>query len=600
MRLAFRTILILVLSYGLAVFGLFLLVDHMLEKTAWKIMEQTTQVLGSEIGSALTDPILQKLLSGRRGELRQLSETVFELVRRSEMVRSATLVDAEGEAVAVTGTSPSAKPLPTAGELFATDLRPRLVSTPGRSLSAGYFLLDVPLVLEGKPMAYLRLTLGSSRIGDLYEESRRVLLLGAGASLLLIGALGFGLHLQIARRERLVVRTLEGALEGKSLSIPRGEDDLGIVADMAGRLGAALHQERSLRSAAQQSMAQLEQLLEVGVVLADADGSLLFAGSEARELLALTGAEEDAQRWNQTLTTLRPGLHRARDGKDRVHVDLEGGGPTGRLPLRCHIHAIGQQDSGGYIVLVRDRSVLLALETDLRQAVQLRGLTRLYRGVAHDLKAPLNAMVLNLELLKQSLSAPQTADPEERSRQRGKVEIVEEELARLGRALETLLSQTAPARPLSESERFDLRALVEETERLLAPQARQQHVDLRVEAPSAEIMVTARRDALKQAILNLAINGLEAMPQGGALSLASRTSDSIATLAIQDSGPGIPESVRPRIFELHVTTKASGTGIGLYVARAVVEADGGSLRLVSTGAEGTVFEMTLPLAHGVE
>jgi signal transduction histidine kinase len=58
--------------------------------------------------------------------------------------------------------------------------------------------------------------------------------------------------------------------------------------------------------------------------------------------------------------------------------------------------------------------------------------------------------------------------------------------------------------------------------------------------------------------------------------------------------------VRPRIFELHVTTKASGTGIGLYVARAVVEADGGSLRLVSTGAEGTVFEMTLPLAHGVE
>lgn len=244
---------------------------------------------------------------------------------------------------------------------------------------------------------------------------------------------------------------------------------------------------------------------------------------------------------------------------------------------------------------MRDLGVLLALETDLRQAAQLRGLTRLYRGVAHDLKAPLNAMVLNLELLKQSLSAPEAADSDELARQRGRLQIVEEELARLGRALETLLSQTAPVRPLRE--RFDLRDLVREIENLLGPQARQQRVNLRVETPAAEVLVDARRDALKQALLNLAINGLEAMPDGGTLALSSRTDNGVATVAVQDSGPGIPNAVRARVFEMHVTTKASGTGIGLYVARTVAESDGGSLRLVSTGDDGTLFEVTLPLAR---
>ncbi len=526
--------------------------------------------------------------------MKQLSETVFELVHRSEIVQSAVLVDSEGDPVAATGARSVSERFPKASDLFQADHRPRLLSTPGRTLSAGYFLLDIPLILEGEAMAYLRLTLGSSRIAELYEDSRRILLLSAGVSLLLIGALGFGLHLQVARRERLVVRSLEGALEGKSLPIPRGDDDLAPVFGAAGRLGAALHQERALRSAAQRSMAQLEQLLEVGVVLADEDGSLEFAGAEARELLGLGGTQDDAERWKRILAALRPGLQRAREGGQRVFIEEPGGAPV-ESPLRCDIHALDPQGLGGYILLMRDLGVLLALETDLRQAAQLRGLTRLYRGVAHDLKAPLNAMVLNLELLKQSLSAPEAADSDELARQRGRLQIVEEELARLGRALETLLSQTAPVRPLRE--RFDLRDLVREIENLLGPQARQQRVNLRVETPAAEVLVDARRDALKQALLNLAINGLEAMPDGGTLALSSRTDNGVATVAVQDSGPGIPNAVRARVFEMHVTTKASGTGIGLYVARTVAESDGGSLRLVSTGDDGTLFEVTLPLAR---
>ncbi len=594
MRLALETTLLLLIVYGLGVFGLYRLVDHTLEKTAWNLMEQTTEMLGSEIGSAITDPILQKLLSGRKNELKQLSETIFEMVQRSQTVQSAILVNSRGEPVAATGMLPPPDALPEARDLFETDRRPRLVSVPGPTLGAGNFVLDIPLLLDGEPMAYLRLALSSTRIADLYSETRRILLLSAGFGLLLIGVLGFLLHTQVARRERFVVRTLEGALEGKSVPGAQGDDDLDRVVDVAGRLGAALTEERSLRSAAQKSMAQLEELLDVGVVLANSDGKLAFAGSEARELLGLDGALGDGEPWKQTLESLQPGFRGALAGGHRASIDIEIAGPLGQRSLRCHIHALEQQANSGFVILLRDRGVLLALETDLRQAVQLRGLTRLYRGVVHDLKAPINAMVLNLELLKQSLANPREAGPDELASQCARVQIVEEELARLGRALETVLSQAAPAR--AQTERFDVRELIREIEQLLGAQARQQEVGLRVETPKTAVPVTGHRDALKQAALNLAINSLEAMPESGTLTISLRTEGAMAIVAVQDSGPGIPASVRGRVFELRVTTKLTGTGIGLYVARTVAEADGGSLRLAATGDDGTLFEMALPLA----
>jgi signal transduction histidine kinase len=203
-------------------------------------------------------------------------------------------------------------------------------------------------------------------------------------------------------------------------------------------------------------------------------------------------------------------------------------------------------------------------------------------------------MVLNLELLKQSLSTPASERAETPERLGGRVQIVEQELARLGRSLEMLLSQTAPVR--MQAERFDLRELLREIESLMGAQARQQQVALHVETPPETVDVVGHRDLLKQAMLNLAINALEAMPDRGALTMSLQTAGETARVSVRDTGPGIPEAIRDRIFEMHVTTKASGTGIGLHVARTVVESDGGSLLLISTGDAGTIFEMALPLA----
>jgi signal transduction histidine kinase len=159
--------------------------------------------------------------------------------------------------------------------------------------------------------------------------------------------------------------------------------------------------------------------------------------------------------------------------------------------------------------------------------------------------------------------------------------------------MDVLLAQTAP--PAEKPERFDLRGVLEEISALLYPQARHQQVELVTELPENSLPVTAYRDQIKQAILNIAINALEVMPEGGKLTLSLELDGSIAQVRITDSGPGIPGELHDRIFDMHFTTKQTGTGIGLYVARSIFEAQGGSVRTESTGPEGTTFALTLPL-----
>ena len=178
-----------------------------------------------------------------------------------------------------------------------------------------------------------------------------------------------------------------------------------------------------------------------------------------------------------------------------------------------------------------------ALETDLCLASQLRGLSRVYRAVTHDLRAPLHSMVLNLELLRQSLDG--AGGDEERAAQLEWVGVLKDEVERLNRSLQALLAETAPP-PDHAREIFDAREVLREIERLLQPQARLQEVDLRVDFPETEVPILGYRDRIKQAILNVAINALEVMPEGGQLGLRLESSDGAARLAIEDSGPGHP------------------------------------------------------------
>lgn len=230
---------------------------------------------------------------------------------------------------------------------------------------------------------------------------------------------------------------------------------------------------------------------------------------------------------------------------------------------------------------------------DLTSATRLRTLAQIYRALAHELRAPLQAMSLHIDSLRDHLDHP--GEPAEQSQR--DVNTLAMELKRLDQSLLAVLSETAPER--EEAGVFDLRALVLEVEDLLAAQSRRQGVKFETTLPDEPVRVHGHRDRLKQALLNVVMNAFEVQPGGGTVAVAVEAAEGTAQLQVEDAGPGIPEATRGRIFDLHFSTKQGGTGIGLTVARAVVEATGGQVDVGQAPRGGAAIRFRLPLEERV-
>jgi len=337
----------------------------------------------------------------------------------------------------------------------------------------------------------------------------------------------------------------------------------------------------------------VSRVMNVGMLLVGPAGRPEFANRLALDLLDCASDDELRRRWPelqralqlepvQTLSGARP---------KRITVDLPGQGGT-RL-LRLETHMLREPHCVGSLLLLRDRQAGDILETDLLLASRMRSLVHVYRVLAHDLKAPLNAMQLTLELLADADSYD--GAPDGRARRQRHVEVLREELSRLNRILQTMLDQKEPIDAVPHL--FDLRELIREIIVLLAPQARAQHVELDVGQPEAPLCLQGYRDRLKQALLNIAINGLEAMPGGGRLTVRVETAAGQARIEVGDTGSGIPDHLLDEIDQIYFTTKSTGSGIGLYVARLVVESHGGEIAVRSEPGAGTRFIVRLPVRN---
>jgi signal transduction histidine kinase len=421
-----------------------------------------------------------------------------------------------------------------------------------------------------------------------YDRAMRRLLNGALGALSLAGGLGLALYLLLLRRSREVAELLEGAIAGEKVPVPQVKDDFAVAFAAADRVGQELHLERERGAQARHRLSALSLVMDVGVLLVDVSRRLEFANPRACELLGCADAAELERRWSEIGRLLDPTLGPVDRRASRL--DFDAPGPDGPRAVRCQVYTLGEEADQVFLFLLRDRVMLDALETDLLLASQLRALTRVYRAVTHDLKAPLNAMVLNLDLLQSALRRGEGALEAEQGEET--LGVLREELERLDRSLLALLAETTPAG--RGREEFDARTMVEEIERLLLPQARLQHVALEARLPGTALRIAGQRDRLKQAILNVAINALEAMSDGGALELRLEALPEHAEVLITDNGPGIPEDLRQRIFDMHFTTKTSGTGIGLYVARSIVEAHGGEISVGSAPGRGSEFRLRVP------
>ena len=228
-------------------------------------------------------------------------------------------------------------------------------------------------------------------------------------------------------------------------------------------------------------------------------------------------------------------------------------------------------------------------EETLRKQEQLTTLGLLAAEIAHEIRNPLTV----LKLLHGGLGldfAP--ADP-----RRTDLRVIGEKLDQL-ESIVTRVLNFAKA-PTSLHSRWSLLDIVADTLVLVRPKLAQAKIHLLYEPPAAPLIVEAHKGQLQQVLLNLLLNAMQAMPDGGAIALSfGPEKNGLATLDLADTGTGIPDAVRDRIFDSFFSGRPDGTGLGLAIAKRILQAHHGDITLVSTGPGGTTMRITLPLAKG--
>lgn len=230
----------------------------------------------------------------------------------------------------------------------------------------------------------------------------------------------------------------------------------------------------------------------------------------------------------------------------------------------------------------------LEAEVDRREHLSMMG--NLAATVAHEVRNPLNAISMGLQRLKAEFQP--TQDEGEYSRF---IELMRAEVHRLNSIVEEFLTLARPLNIKPDLVKVD--QLLKDLTTLTGGDAESSGVEIAVVHHGPRPVVKADPDYLKQVLLNLILNGLQAMPGGGKLTIETSIRDGKMRLSVSDTGVGIaPENVT-RIFEPYFTTKSEGSGLGLPIARRIVESHGGTIEVNSQPGTGTRFDIVLPLDH---
>ena len=217
-------------------------------------------------------------------------------------------------------------------------------------------------------------------------------------------------------------------------------------------------------------------------------------------------------------------------------------------------------------------------------------LGQLAGGLAHEIKNPLSTINVNLQLLAEDLARQ---DDEDHRRLHRRLAHVQEEAGRLKAILDDFLNYAGRIELTAAP--HDIRDLIEEIADFFAPQAEATHVVMRTVREGPPVMCNIDANLIKQAVLNLLINAIQAMPDGGELILRVGARRDKGNIEVIDTGLGLSPEARERIFDVYYSTKKHGTGLGLPTARRIIREHGGTLRVDSEPGRGTRFVISLPL-----
>jgi signal transduction histidine kinase len=470
------------------------------------------------------------------------------------------------------------------------------------------FEVVVPLDRNGKPYVTVHVGVRTTLLSAFYEPwlDRALWLMGfaLGAALLV----GFLLSNLALRPLEEISRQLDywtAASEAAGAEEPAPNQDMAArVSTKIEKIGRHMRNVEEVFSALKENLDQILGNLQDGILLFTGDGRAVLVSEAARRFLhrerdAILGLH--ARDIFDLSTVLGRTLWEAIDaGVSMVHEEIRT--ETGRRIQASvdFIHDDETEQGLGALVTLHDVESAEEIESELELSRRMAAIGRLTSGVGHEVKNPINAIVVHLELLKAKLG--DAGGPALRH-----LDVIDAEIHRLDRVVQTLADFTRPVELQLREQ--DLRGVIGDVLALAAEELSTRNITLITSMPEEPLIANVDADLLKQAALNVIQNGAQSMPEGGRLEVAlegerksaagaDRTGPlaaRAAVLRISDEGTGIPEDIKEKIFDLYFTTKSGGSGIGLAMTYRILQLHHGSVEVQSKIDRGTEFRLRIPL-----
>jgi len=552
--------------------------------SADRISKETFEQVRMALSLAPDDP--QTALQSDRGlQAEMRSALAFE-----DYAVFIRVVGAEGQLLAsADGTAPPSTPPPP---IFKLDDLARSALPAGllRVLWSGQtYEMARPVDVNGVPFAVIEVGVSTALIAaEVHSLLWTVAVIALLAMVLtVIAALlagNFLLHPVLA-----ITSGVEQLAAGNAdVSLPvSGGDELSVLAEKFNQLSHRLKSDRSRWESDRGNMVGSIRAMTDAALLIDREGALLFANREAQERLGLdaNGLYEGKPLRlllgpaHPLMQLVEPALSTGTEARgvafrlDRAH---------GERTYLVSIFSLGQaHESAGLLVIMRDLQQVRELESIIEQSSRLARLGGLLSGVAHQIRKPLNVMMLQLELLRQDVEGGKALPP--------RIERIRHEIRRLDGIIDALMRFMRPEQ--LKLTQVDVNQLLREIGAQVAGAKTRIEYELAAGLPP----IQADRDLLAEALKNIANNAVEAMTEGGVLSLrTTHSGDGFVTVRLSDQGGGIAPENLAHIFNLYFTTKEGGNGLGLSLAARAIDVQGGSIEVASEVGAGTTFTINLP------
>ena len=536
---------------------------------------------------------LRRAVAYYLGTDRDLNNFLESVVGTWPLIYDAAIVDGDGKAILHTNPDLVGKPVPDRPDFHVVEnanfrRQFRMVYNPPT-----VYDVRIPLQLDGARFGSIRVGVSTVFLKNELTPRLRQAVVFSSLAIFLSLILAAGLsHIALGPLEQ-INRSLDSVTAGATESVAEpdaGHDEYGLVSLKIAHLGRQMRDAKEIFSALKDNVDQIMGNLQDGLMLFTRDSRVVlvsasverFLGRPRRELLGRMVREIFSS--DSALGVLVRQSFELRSPVLQREVEF----PNGK---RVQISLDFIQEKGtqiGALLIMRDAESVRRIEDEIEMSRRLSASGRITRGVAHEVKNPINAIVLHLQLLQDKL---RQVDPDTRRH----MDIIGSEIHRLDRVVQILVDFTRP-RDL-HLEETDLRRLLEDGVALAAPDAGRHGVTMACELPSEPLMVKVDTDFIKQAILNVVLNGVQVMPNGGKLTISARREDEMVVTEIRDQGSGIAPEVQDRIFELYFTTKKGGTGIGLAQTYQILQWHYGSVDFESVEGQGTTFRLRLPFVQ---